>query len=285
MRSNITTRSILRFGAVAILAGSLALSGASVASAAPAGALVAGEVSVSGATAASGKLKLKVTSRPAKNTEVGKLLVFKGTAPSKLKRKTVMLQLKVGTKWQTVAKSRITSKRTFKVQARATKAGAQRYRVAVAATRRTPAAASSSFGYTVWAWYGIAGDSVSSSRLYRSNGDASIGGRNYPESVVFGWTGYSVDGWAEYNVNYRCTQFRATIGLLDSSKSGSTRSFSLGVDSISVQFGTRGVGAGLPVKADIAGAYRIKLNTLRDGNSIAGYATFGTPQVYCSSAP
>jgi hypothetical protein len=91
--------------------------------------------------------------------------------------------------------------------------------------------------------------------------------------------------WADYNVSYKCTTFRAVIGMDDDSSTGAIRKFTLGVDSTSVELGSRGIGAGLTVSVDITDANRIRLGATSNGNDVDGYPAYGTPQVYCSIAP
>lgn len=239
------------------------------------------------AVTAKASTSLKVTKRSSAKTELGKTLVFAGKTSKKLKGKRVQLQIKSGTKWRTVASRTVSSKLTFTVRAKATRSGSQYYRVYAPSTRTTKAAKSPSYKMVVWRWFYLDGRQVDSANLYDWDQFKTIGGKNYTHSPSFGWAlgGYNRDGWADYNVNYRCTKFRATIGLSDRSTTGAARTFSLRVDDLTIPFGTRSIGAGLPVSANISGAYRIRLNANLNGNDTWGMAVFGNPKVYCSARP
>lgn len=233
------------------------------------------------AVAVKKKATVTVTSRTKSNVDLGTKLTFAGTTSKNLKGKTVALQIRTGSKWSTLKKAKVTSKLTFTVSAKATQAGAQKYRVYAPSTSTTKAATTKAYKYTVWSWYKIGGTAVDDRSMW--TGDAMIGGVNFTKSVYSDWgTG---DVWADYNVSYKCTAFRATIGMKDNSSTGAVRKFTLDVDSTAVELGSRGIGAGLAITVDITDANRIRLNATRDGNTIRGYAAYGTPQVYCSTAP
>ena len=222
-----------------------------------------------------------VTSRTKSSVDLGTKLTFAGKTSKNLKGKTVSLQIKSGGSWSTIKKAKVSSKQRFTVSVKASQAGEQAYRIYAASTSTTKPAASKAYKYTVWSWYDIAGTDVDERGAY--TGTVKIGGETFERSVYFSdWTN---PYWADFNVSYKCTTFRATIGLDDDSKTGAERSFSLGVDSSTVSFGTRGIGMGLLVSADITDANRIRLNATANGNTQYGYPAYGNPQVYCSTAP
>jgi uncharacterized protein YraI len=228
--------------------------------------------------------KVTVTSRTKSSVDLGAKLTFAGKTSKNLKGKTVALQIRAGGKWSTVTRTKVSAKLTFALAVKATQAGKQAYRVYAPSTTTTKATASKAFGYTVWSWYNLGGTYVDNYASW--DGDFSIGGKTFRDSLIIsGLYDDPIDGWADYNVNYKCTTFRATIGMRDDSVTGAVRSFGLGIDSTTVNFGTRGLGAGLAVTADITDAYRIRLSSTPDGNKIDGRPVFGTPQVYCSTAP
>lgn len=231
------------------------------------------------------KATITVTSRSKSKTSVGAKIVFKGKTSKNLVGKRVQLQIKHGSKWAKVSSKKVAANKTFRVAAKATKAGTQKYRLYASATKKTKAAKSKAYKYSVWKWYSIAGTEVDSTRLDGTD-TRSVGGKKYRHSATFGWGpgGYNESGWADYNLNYRCTNFRATIGMQDNSQTGSKRTFSLSIDDTNVNFGTVGLGAGKPVTANVSGAYRIRLKSLT-ANNTWGLGVFGTPQVYCKAKP
>lgn len=230
---------------------------------------------------------LKVTSRSKSKITAGKKIVVKGKASSSLKKKIVKLQIKSGKKWRTVATSRVQSDRTFRLSVQATQAGPQKYRVAHSATSTTKSVATKAFGYTVWKWYSLAGKEIQSYSLNDWDQFKSIGGKYYKNAASFGWAlgGYERAGWAEYNVNYRCSTFKATIGVADASTSGAQRNFTLRVDDLAKNLGDKGIGRGTAVTEDISGSFRIRIGSAGLGNSTWGMGTFGSPRVFCSKAP
>nr|WP_243752169.1 NPCBM/NEW2 domain-containing protein [Leucobacter weissii] len=115
---------------------------------------------------------------------------------------------------------------------------------------------------------------------------ATIAGKRYAHSIV-GWSTYRDQAsWSEYNVNYRCTEFRSSIGLIDESASGQTRAFSIRADDATTSLGSAGLGSAKSVSADISGVYRIRLAIGRSGNDNAeSKGAFANPQVYCLTSP
>lgn len=227
--------------------------------------------------------RVTVTSRTKSSVDLGTKLTFSGTTSKNLTGKTVALQIKAGGSWSTIKKAKVSSKHKFSLAVKATQAGAQSYRLYAASTKTTKAAASKAYTYTVWSWYTIVGKDVDASNTWAD--DALIGGVTFGQSLLAQPGVWSGDAWADYNVSYKCTKFRATIGMDDSARTGAVRSFSLGIDSTTQEFGSRGIGAGLLVSADITDANRIRLNVKMNGNEVDGLGAFGTPQVYCSTAP
>lgn len=230
---------------------------------------------------------VKVTSRSKANVSVGKKVYVKGKTSKSLKGKRVSLQIKVGKRWNTVATAKVQADRTFKLSAKATKAGKQRYRVAHPSTRTTKTSVSTSFTYTVWKWYSVIDlGQVTSEGFYLTNSgqEAILRGVRYTRSLVNMSEG---GGTAFYNVNGKCTKFRATVGMDDDSANGATRSFALRSDDIRTHLTTTSVGNPVKVTGDVKGAFRIglELGTRLDDRSGYSYGVFGNPQVFCSKAP
>lgn len=230
---------------------------------------------------------VKVTSRSKSNVTVGKKVYVKGKTSKSLKGKRVSLQIKVGKRWNTVATAKVQADRTFKLSAKATKAGKQRYRVAHPSTRTTKTSVSTSFTYTVWKWYSVINlGQVASEGFYLTNSgqEATLRGVRYTRSLV----NMSEDGGtAFYNVNGKCTKFKATVGIDDDSANGATRSFALRSDDIRTHLTTTSVGNPVKVTGEVKGAFRmgLELGTRLDDRSGYSYGVFGNPQVFCSKAP
>lgn len=220
---------------------------------------------------------LTVTSTGPTTLDAGQRYVLKGTASANLRGTSVQLQVKDGSGWTTLVSSRVKTDRTFTLTANATRAGrGQKLRAYARATSVTKATASATKTFTVYGWYHLSDlDKVESVRFGKRT--ASIAGQTYLKSV-----GNTSDFWweknpfAEWALNYKCRAFRATIGLDDTSRSGSKVSFVSRVDSVERGHGTLANGTSAAVTVDLSGAYRLRL----ESRYVAGPTASGSGYIF-----
>lgn len=222
--------------------------------------------------------KLAITSKTPATISAGSRITIKGKAATKYRGKSVNLQIKSGSKWKTVATGKIKSNRTYSVSTKANKSGKLQYRVTISASKGLKAAKSATLTYKSYAWFNLYTQRVGYDFNNETNVTTKIGGVTYPHSTTVRNTQSR-----EYNVNYRCTKFRASIGMSDTAPSGASRDMTLFIDDASKSFGTVTLGAARKVTADISGAFRLTLAA--SGGNKDAYSSFGTPQVYCLGKP
>jgi hypothetical protein len=105
-----------------------------------------------------------------------------------------------------------------------------------------------------------------SSTNYQS-GPQQVDSHSYQQTLYDSWDDYTCDGsyapsQTTYELNYKYRDFRAVVGLADSSPSGETMQFSVLVDGQQKGISpTLGVGQTLSINIPVTGAFRITLQT------------------------
>lgn len=190
----------------------------------------------------------------------------------------VTLQRKSGTKWQSLATKKVTSKGTYAVAARLTRGGTNGLRVALRKGGKT-VRVSAMKRVNVYAWHYLYDlDTVTND--YYKRGSVSINGRYYPKS--FYDSVWSDSNTAEWNLGRKCTTFSAVAGQDDDSSSTNQRNrFEVYGDSARLWTRDIGFGAGVPVTANISGALRLKLADSPLTTNGYRYVAWGDARVLC----
>lgn len=231
---------------------------------------------------------LSITSTGPTTIDAGQQVMISGKSSASLKGKAIQLQRLDGTTWKTLATGTVASSATWTLKTKATQAGAaQQFRVAAPATATTKAASTPARAFKVYGWYYLADlDKVESVRF--SSGSVSIAGTVYSKSVRnasdFWW---NAAPYGEWGLNYKCTQLRATVGLGDTSLSGSQVGFVAKVDSLESSLATLGNGQAQAVSVDLTGGYRLRLEDRwvagpRSSGPASIIGAWGNAQVRCA---
>jgi hypothetical protein len=228
---------------------------------------------------------IKLIRTSAFSPEAGQTVTFKGTAPKSLAGRTISLQRRTGKqRWVKVASARVARSGAFKVSSKVTAAGLNRWRMRSARINGT-VHVSNVAKTRVFKWFHL-------SDLYEVNadgmwtGDVAIAGKAYAKSIEGDDHRWQDSNWIEYNLSYRCRQFSAVAGLQDYSESGSQAEFVVSVDDTPTSIGVLSLGKAESVDMNVAGGFRIRLETRTVGESSDyGYGAYGNARVLCSGTP
>lgn len=241
------------------------------------------------AAAAAPKKKFKVSLRRTSGYRVqtGTRSTFTGVAPRRtFKGNRVVLQRKVGTgAWVDVANATVSTKGTYAVAGVTTGVGANQWRTygIVPKKKRQKAYRVYSPTQGMWSlqWFYLHDlDTVDYDDF--THRSTTMAGRTFSKSV--GSDDPWLSGWGEYNLGYKCDQFRADIGLSDESQSGTVRRFVASLDGAETTFGDKGLGSVTAVSLDVRSRFRLRLDVV-DVSTPSGYGYYGNARVLCQSKP
>lgn len=252
-------------------------------------AVYAGSTRISSATSSVKLITVKqsvtITKASGSTITAGSKITLSGTTSPALVRHTVSLQLLSGKTWKTISSSKVTSKAAFSVSGKATQGGTRSYRVYATGSTAIRSAASRARTYKVYSWYYLSdlGSVESDGWDWEDElSDVSIGGTAYPHSPGAA----DGDDAGSYNLSYRCTQFRATIGIDDESSSAMKYRFAIRVDDGDEQvLGTFGVGRGTSVSVSTGGGFRLHLENAEIDDGSDGWAVWGNARLLCLTRP
>lgn len=228
--------------------------------------------------------------------EVGSAVTFTGTAPDVLAGLQVTLRRKDSKKapWLKVGNATIAEDGTYEVSGTAGPDGKNRWQTLVLDKKSSPQKHTSPLVKTpVYGWYFLSDEKAvadqSNDGSYPYIGRLTAGGTKYPNSVSFGsytsaWD-WDEPSWIEYNVSYRCVTLKASLGIDDSSETGTNATFYVSVDGARSSVGTKGLGPATEVSVDVTNALRVRLEGIPNSSGLYGYGGFGDAQVLCTSAP
>jgi len=240
------------------------------------------------------KQSVSVTKRSAKTVTAGNLITIRGKTSPALAKHVAYLQIRSGKTWTSVTHAAVSKTRTFTVRAKATQAGKKDYRIMVRGGTGIASAASAAIRFNVYGWFYLADlDTVNSSRNWSSMGTVTMGAKNQTHSVGSLWSYGSFGGWtggsAEYNLSYRCTTLRATIGIPDTSGTKASWGFQVTVDDTTGPDTYVGLGQPKQLQVDLRNGFRLTLTNDRiDGDPWQDYqadAVWGHAQLLCLGRP
>lgn len=218
---------------------------------------------------------------------------FRGTAPKRLKGERVKLQRKVRSgrswgNWVKVKANRVRKNGRIWIKGVASSPGKHKWRLVIKA--RGDKHVSKPIKHKVYGWYHLSGlEKVESVRF--DEGAANIGGVHYSRSV-FNRDGFWWDyqPYGEWNLSYRCIEFRAAIGLGDTSSSDGRVAFRATVDGADTNLGTKQIGPATPVSLDVRHRLRIRLTDVYVAGPESGdeddlLGVWGNARVLCAGRP
>ncbi|MFC6154595.1 hypothetical protein [Nocardioides yefusunii] len=238
---------------------------------------------------ATARAKLKVTIKRTSGyrLQTGTRSTFTGTAPRKtFKGNKVTLQRKVGNgAWVNVASAKVSSKGTYSVSGITTGVGVNSWRTfgVVPKTKKKKAYNVVSPVQAMWSlqWFYLY-DLGRVNSYGWSHASTSIAGRAFSRSVGSYYDRRS--GWGEYNLGYKCDEFRAEIGLRDDSETGAVRRFVASLDGAETSLGDKGLGSVTSVRIDTRTRFRLRLDVV-DVSNPDGWGYYGNARILCQSKP
>lgn len=118
-------------------------------------------------------------------------------------------------------------------------------------------------------------------------GTATMDGKRYPDSILFGKFFFADPVRVEYNLARKCSRFKVTIGLADDSGTEAVADLKITADgrklwARSVKFGDRPTSANLKV----SGVLRLTISgTYNMGDDSVSGPVIGMPEVMCNPVP
>jgi hypothetical protein len=211
------------------------------------------------------KVKIKATVKPA--------------APGA----AVTLQLKYDDqkKWKTIDHGRLNNAGKVTFKDKVTSVRVRKYRVVKPGDSRAAAGRGETPKVSVFGWRDLTSLSPATGSNMSEVNTTNINGVAYPNSLR-SYIGYPPPGNTaaiEYNLNRGCKQFKATVGLDDSSPGAGSAAIALATDGTQRYTGSFALTQSAPVAFDVTKVFRITVSVTSTGN---GLAAVGTPQVLCS---
>lgn len=194
---------------------------------------------------------------------------------------TVRLQRRTTTGYTTVATTTTRADGKYSFRLRFTTAGRYWYRVLKPAAGGYTQSASATKNVDVYRWRYL--EDIEPVEGYASGGAVTVAGLAYTRSVYqeWGWTGD--DGYADFNLSKKCRRFEATLGLDDSSFSGSSASFVSSTDGVVRDDRSLAFGQSARVSFETVDYLRLRLYSKRLGtdNSGTAYTAWGNARISC----
>jgi len=256
---------------------------------------VVGQVSPASAATATTIKVMSIVPSSGSKVVAGEVATVAGKASTNLAGKTLKLQVFKAGKWVDLGISvQGKSSGNFFIKFTPNTTGSIQYRVLFAGSTSLKAS-SGSKSVTVWKWYSLAGQQIvaadsnsccsSATPKFGTSGYRLIG-KYYSSALIIGSANPAGrTGWAEYNLSYKCSAFRTTVGLEDSSASGSTVQFSTKLDGSNVAGGSVSANLGQAKKIEIstAGSFRVRL----EYSIVSGSAKpmWAYPSILCTGSP
>ncbi|WGX95933.1 NPCBM/NEW2 domain-containing protein [Nocardioides sp. L-11A] len=247
--------------------------------------------------------RISLTLTSAGEAVTGDAVTFAGSATKKLRgRKVRLLRSVGGGAWVEVGKARIQRDRTFTIQGVASGVGANAWQVRAKTkpvkrngrtVKKGRAVTSGIVQTTVLQWFFLSDrawvDSKDEAGSYPFRGSMTSGGTAFTRSISFGSYTSAWDweraSWAEYNLGYHCRRFEASIGISDTSATGTDATFFVSLDGARRSVGRKVLGAPSPVGVDVAGVLSLRLEGVPNSQDRYGRGGFGDARVLCAAQP
>jgi hypothetical protein len=195
-------------------------------------------------------------------------------------RVTLQVRYQDQKKWKTVDSTTLSRASKYRFRDKVTTVRERRYRVVKPAGPHRAAGHSPRVEVTVFGWRDLTTISPTAGFFTFVPTVTAFNGVSYPSSLRSSYYGaQSPDVSIEFNLDRGCKALRTTVGLDDSSPSGSATTVSLTTDGVQRYTGSFGLTQSAPVAFDITKVFRL---TIRAANTGGGFGALGTPQVLCS---
>lgn len=250
-------------------------------------------VSPVSADAATSSLSGPSISQPGRTRLIaGDLTTVSGSASADMVGRTVGLQLRVSGQWTTVAQTTVKPNRSYSVSVRLAGPGQITYRVAAWTGSRW---LQREKALTSWKWFPLVDQQVVdtgpregiffSPLTLSPRPGIEVAGRTFGTQLAHEFRG-SDRGYSEFNLGYKCSEFSTSIGLVDSSSSGSSVIFDVAIDGNAVSGIRRSVALGRLETLSIAvtGGFRLRLANERSSGS-RGYPAWPNAKILCTAKP
>ena len=214
---------------------------------------------------------------------VGSSVKIKGSVKPAAPGARVTLQLRYQDqkRWKTIDSATLSAASRFKFKDKVTSVRARKYRVVKQAGPNRAAGHSESLKVTVFGWRALPSIDLATATNMSWVTSATMNGVDFPLSIrsFIGSPAPGTSGSIEYNLTRDCKQFRATVGLDDTSPGASSAAITLSTDGTARYSGSFALTQSAPVAFDVTNVFRISIAAVSTGN---GLAAIGSPQVLCS---
>lgn len=231
------------------------------------------------------KPQLTATLAPSSRTmTVGQVATYTGTVRPRLATQRVLVQEAVAGKWLDLASTGPSALGKYSVAWRPTKAGSHIYRLKV-----TPGTLALAPGYSAntrvtafrWLWLSDLALADSLDSAYINRGSMSVNGITYPHSI---WV--RVDNkynmWGEWGLARQCTTFDATVGIGDTSASGTSGGLDAWSDDTPLSDRVQQFGTSARVTTPLYSGLRLRLQGIYTGSAGITRVTWGNARIRCS---
>lgn len=225
---------------------------------------------------------LTVTAPATTEIDAGEQFALSGRTSTNLVGRTVELQINDGEEWSTLSTGVVKPGSTFSLTAVATTAGRdQQVRVLAKATPTTLAVASAPTLFTVFGWYFLADRSAVEGHYYSDA--VTINGTTYADSVYdYDWRAGKT-AHAQFDLGRKCTRFRSTSGVTDSSHSSGRYSARVSADDVERwRVDGAGLGSSYEVDVDLTGALRVRFDDVMTAGDGDTYFAHGNARIRCA---
>lgn len=205
-------------------------------------------------------------------------VVIKGSVTKADRGDRVVLEIRYdGGSWKkSKVTDRLDGRGRFKLADRIGSGRSRDYRVLAPTTGRIGAGRSKALHVTVYSWRNLSGlQPVRSDATYEV-AETRMNGVLYPRSVVGATTAGA--GGVDYNLERKCRELSATVGIWDGSPTGATGTIRLRADAAEKFTGTYGLTQTAPVTMSLVDVFRFIFDwEAADGASVV----LASPRVLC----
>lgn len=258
---------------------------------------------VSSTRAVTASQSINVSAQGPSTVDAGEDVSLSGTASQGLRGTLVHLEQLRGSTWQRIGSVRVSSSGGFRVSGSTSVGGFQQsFRVRAVATRQIAGAVSTTYKFTVYAWYPLTSlkpltspaQDVQSNNFRPTGGAVSVGGQSYGNS----WASlYSANGFSKFESGQaafapltECTTLEMTMGIRDNAGANAAWQFLVYLDGNEFNYGYLTKGQNVPLTIDVTAVNRFKLANNRlvgmpDDAAFAADAVWAGARIKCAGQP
>jgi hypothetical protein len=198
-------------------------------------------------------------------------------------------QFAPGKPWKLQRQARIKSDGTYTTWDKPTQNHSRLYRVVMPATSSHARGISPTVLVNVYKWVQLTSMPAINEHGFFPQASVNINGTTYPGSLQGAPASPTATDptptpvSVEYNVNHKCTAFRATFGLSDSSETGAQGSVDLLVDGTTTFTGSFAVGQSTFWQTTFTTApLKLHFDAQTQSTGVSSFPAVGTPQALCT---